>query len=82
MSNIGSFLQEVYEIVSELQKSKDEIQDILFDIISALEANEMVDTEELKLSLGEDPVVDDVIEEYLSSYEEDDDEDDEDEDYE
>lgn len=79
MSNIGSFLQEVHEIVSELQKSKDEIQDILFDIISSLESNGMVDTEELKLSLGEDPVVDDVIEEYLSSYEEDDDED---EDYE
>jgi predicted DNA-binding ArsR family transcriptional regulator len=78
MTNVSSFLQELYEVLSSMTKSKDDINTAMYDIIASMEQYDIISESDLKKTLGDDTLIDDILEEYLSEdYDMDDFEDDE-----
>lgn len=76
--SISNFLQETYDILTTLSKSQDDITEAMYDIIESMVTNDIVDDiEVLKTNMGDDPIIDDIINEYIQNEYDIDDEDDE-----
>lgn len=72
--NINSFILDVYETLKTYTNNKQHLHEGMFDIISAMEDHYIIDGDIVRLEdcLGEDPILDSVINDFLDINNEDD----------